>query len=154
MLVLLVASFSVNSGNELYAMLRGMNVVTLMVVVYFGAFGAFFTGLAYSLCTNRGFIRHRWIVLKWSLTICMMVAGTVLMAPKSVLMMELALKDGLQAQSMPVYLEAQHTLIAMFILQMTMLVLCTVISVYKPWEKSELANRYRHVRPLKGKRRI
>lgn len=150
LLALLVASFKVSNGAELYALLRGMNVVTLNVVVYLGAFGSFFTGLAYSLCTNRGFVRHRWIVLKWSLTICMMVAGTVLMAPKSILMMELALESGLQAQTMPIYLEARNTLVAMFILQITMLMICTVLSVYKPWEKEELANRYRHVRPLKS----
>lgn len=135
------------SGSELYGVLRSMNVVTLVVAVYLGAYGSFFTGLAYSICTNRGFVRHKWVILKWSMTILIMALGAVYMGPTKITMMDLVREYGLRAREMPEYRSALSTISWLYVLQFGLFLLCTVLSVYKPWEREELAQRYRYVRP-------
>ena len=148
LITLLLVSGSAETGSELYGILRSMNIITLIVVVYLGAYGSFFTGLAYSICTNRGFVRHKWVVLKWSMTIAMIFTGAFWMGPKKIIMMELVMEHGLGAMALEAYQEAETWLMLLFALQLAMFVVCTVLSVYKPWEREELAERYKHVRPV------
>jgi hypothetical protein len=43
-----------------------------------GAFGAFMTGLIYSIWTNWGFFRHPWIIVKWVMIILQTIFGIML----------------------------------------------------------------------------
>lgn len=148
LLSLTLTSRYAESGSELYGVLRSMNVITLVVAVYLGAYGSFFTGLAYSVCTNRGFIRHKWVILKWAMTIFIIAFGAFYIGPDKIIMMDLVHEHGLAAQSMPEYQQAQKELLYFHVVGLSMFLICTVLSVYKPWERQELAERYKYVRPV------
>lgn len=51
-------------------------------IVIPGAIGLLFTGLAYSIWTNWGFFKYRWITVKWILTVLMILFGTFVMGPR------------------------------------------------------------------------
>lgn len=135
--ILFYASTTAESGGELFGILRGSRFVSVYVVVYLGAFGSFFTGLAYSLCTNRGFFRHKWIIIKWVSTIYLMLCGTFFLGPWSTEMLEAAQSMGLGAIDDIVYIEARSKLLKLLTAHMSILIALTIISVYKPWEAKE-----------------
>lgn len=148
LLALTLVSRHAESGSELYGVFRSMSIVSLVVVVYLGGYGSFFTGLAYSICTNRGFVRHKWVILKWAMTIFIILSGALCAGPTRIKMMELVREHGLAAQSMAGYQDGQFVVGVFAVVQFIMFLICTVLSVYKPWEQQELAARYKHVRPI------
>lgn len=135
--MLFYASTTAESGGELFGILRGSRFISVYVVVYLGAFGSFFTGLAYSLCTNRGFFRHKWIIIKWASTVYLMICGTFLLSPWSTEMLETAQSLGLGAIEDPAYIEARSKLLWLLTVHMSVMIILTIISVYKPWEAKE-----------------
>lgn len=137
LMTLLYASEYAQSGGELYGMLRSFRFVSVVVVVWGGALGSFFTGVAYSLCTNRGFFRHKWIILKWVFTLYLILAGTQWLGPWSTFLFEKAGDIGLAALQDPEYIRVASLHWTMQIVDMSVFLAATVISVYKPWETSE-----------------
>lgn len=135
--LLFYGSSSAQSGEELFGIMRASRYISVYVVVYLGAFGSFFTGLAYSLCTNRGFFRHKWIIIKWASTIYLMLCGTFLLGPWSTQMLETAQALGLGAIEEPGYIAARAKLLKLLTVHMSIMVILTTISVYKPWEARE-----------------
>jgi putative copper export protein len=141
--ILLNASGYAQSDGELYGMLRSFQYVNVYVVVYGGALGSFFTGLAYSICTNRGFFRHKWIIIKWALTLYLMLTGTLLLGPWSTYLLETARKTGLAALADPEYARVASLHWTLQVAELGLFVAATVISVYKPWEIQETISRLR-----------
>lgn len=137
-ITLLFVSDTAESSGELTGLLRSSRFISVFVIVYFGALGSFFTGVAYSLCTSRGFFRHRWVILKWLITILCMIMGTYFLSPWNERMMELAHNFGLDAIDMEEYilLRARHIVIQLF--EMLLFITAIALSVFKPWEKKEL----------------
>jgi len=46
-----------------------------------GAIAITFTGVVYGFWTNWGFFKHRWLTVKWVLTIAMILMGTFVIGP-------------------------------------------------------------------------
>lgn len=136
-IVLYYTSSTAQSGGELFGILRGSRFVSVYVVVYLGAFGSFFTGLAYSLCTNRGFFRHKWIIIKWVTTVFLMCWGGFYLGPLSVEMLEIVQRLGVEAISEPGYQVLRRQLLTYLLIHKGLLIVLTIISVFKPWETSE-----------------
>ena len=136
-LVLHYTSFTAQSGGELFGILRGSRFVSVYVVVYLGALGSFFTGLAYSLCTNRGFFRHKWIIIKWVTTVFLIGWGGFYLGPLSVEMLEMAQNLGLEAISDSGYQVLHEQLLLSLLIHKGLLIILTIISVFKPWETKE-----------------
>lgn len=145
---LMLISRHAESGSELYGVFRSMNIVSLVVAAYLGGYGSFFTGLAYSICTNRGFVRHKWVILKWTITIYIILCGFLFMGPVKIEMMELVREHGLGVQNIERYQSSESLMLVLSILNFVLFLVCTILSVYKPWEQHELAERYKHVRPI------
>jgi uncharacterized membrane protein len=126
------------SGEELFGLLKAHNFLAFVVAGNIGACGTFFTGLAYSLCTNRGFFRHKWLVLKWAITLASILFGYFGFVPLNTELLEQALRLGVHAPGEPAYqvLAAKYELLA--VTQAVLLLLALVLSVYKPWEKTEV----------------
>lgn len=139
LIVLLYASGHAQSGEELFGILKSYRFVNVVVAVYMGAYGSLFTGLAYSLCTNRGFFRHKWIIIKWAMTIGMIIFGSVCLGEWSTSLLEMAHSLGAAALEHPEYLHLQSLHMKVLIGYMTLFVIATVLSVFKPWEMKELA---------------
>lgn len=135
--LLFYASTTAQTGDELFGMLRSSRYVAMYVVVYLGAFGSFFTGLAYSLCTNRGFFRHRWVIIKWASTVALIFFGTWYLGPWSVEMLELAQDLGLAALAAPDFLALRSGHLSFLIVNLAVFILLIAVSVFKPWETAE-----------------
>ena len=138
LILLLNAATDAGSSEELFGILKSYRFINVIVTVYMGAYGSFFTGLAYSLCTNRGFFRHKWIILKWVMTLGMILCGSFFLGPWSTQMLEMAVKTGLAALSDPAFQAVYNRHFLVLLVYMGLFVLATVLSVYKPWERAEL----------------
>jgi uncharacterized membrane protein len=124
----------VADGGVLYGINQSIHRVDMAVVVVPGAFGCLLTGLAYSLLTQWGFVRHGWIVLKWVVTVAAIVFGTVCLGPWETRMMEISGRLGLGALTDAAYLESEHLNLVWGALQVAILVAVIFISIFKPWK--------------------
>lgn len=138
LILLLRAAMDAGSADELFGILKSYRFINVIITVYMGAYGSFFTGLAYSLCTNRGFFRHKWIILKWAMTLGMIIHGTAYLGVWSTRMLEMAAAMGLAALADPEFQRIYTRHLYASWIYMGLLVAATVLSVYKPWEKEEI----------------
>jgi hypothetical protein len=81
-LVLCILVFIIvpESGDELYMRSRILQIIDDYFIIA-GAIGCFFTGLLYSILTNWGFFKHKWITLKWIIIILQTLVGTFILGP-------------------------------------------------------------------------
>lgn len=140
--ILLYAAQHSQSDAELFGVLKSYKYVNVIVTVYLGAYGSLFTGLAYSLCTNRGFIRHKWVIIKWVITLGMIYGGSAYLGRWSTAMLEMASDTGLAALANAEYLSFQSLLMKGSLICLVLYVLAIVLSVYKPWEQKEILDQY------------
>ena len=143
LILLLRAALDAGSSDELFGILKSYRFISVIITVYMGAYGSFFTGLAYSLCTNRGFFRHKWIILKWAMTLGMILYGSFVLGGWSTRMLEMAASTGLAALQNPEFQQLYTWHFCASIVYMALYVIATVLSVYKPWEKDELIRQQR-----------
>ena len=90
------------AGLELYGQDVAMKFVDDFVIIP-AAIGSLLTGLLYSLLTPWGFFRHRWVVVKWIITIAGILIGTFYLGPWLNALPSLSLAEGLSALSNPDY---------------------------------------------------
>lgn len=141
LLLLLYAAKSAGSSDELVGILRSYRFINVIVTVYMGAYASFFTGLAYSLCTNRGFFRHKWIIYKWVMTVGMIAAGMAFLSPWSTRMYEQALQHGILVLQHPEFTAIYEKHMIVLLVYLALFIVATILSVYKPWEREEIARR-------------
>lgn len=141
LLLLLYVARDAQSSAELFGILKSYRFVNVIVTVYMGAYGTLFTGLAYSLCTNRGFLRHKWIILKWAMTLGMIVFGSAYLGGWSTQMLETAAAEGLSALASSEFLAMYDRQLLALALYMLLFILAFFLSVYQPWEREELKRR-------------
>jgi hypothetical protein len=98
--------------------------------------GCFITGLLISGLTPWGFFKHRWVAVKWILTIFCIVFGIVVLGPTVNDQPQYSAKEGLLALNNPEYLSNYINSILGGIFQMLALIFMVTISVIKPWRKS------------------
>ena len=122
------------SHDEMIGMLRASVIIGQYVLVPAGAFGTFFTGLAYSLCTQRGFVRYRWITAKWIITTGMLLVGTVYLVPWAGQELDDVCRYGLSFFRQPdtATLHLRQELCCA--VSAVMLVLCVMLAVFRPGE--------------------
>ncbi|MDL2291085.1 hypothetical protein LJC09_03180 [Desulfovibrio sp. OttesenSCG-928-F20] len=136
--ILMHAAQYAQSDAELFGVLKSYKYLNVIITVYLGAYGTLFTGLAYSLCTNRGFIRHKWVIAKWVMTLGMIYGGAVYLGTWSTSLLEMSQTMGLAALENAEYLRA-HTLTSWGqIICLVLFLLSFLLSVYKPWEQEEI----------------
>lgn len=141
LLLLLFAAKDAETADEMFGILKSHKFITVIVTVYMGAYGTFFTGLIYSMCTNRGFFRHKWVVLKWIMTLGMIVYGMTCLGAWGTQMLEMAADAGLAALQDPEFLKVYNRQVTATIIYMVLFVVAFILSEYKPWEREELARR-------------
>jgi len=91
------------------------------------------SGLVFSLFTNWGFFKFRWIIIKW-LSVLLLAAIIIVFAVPSFNGMA-ALSDtfGVKSYNMVDYLKTEYDVYIYTILQLTILIFIVFISVIKPW---------------------
>lgn len=125
------------SGDELYMSILINRFVDNLLVIP-GAILTVITGIVYGAFTNWGFFKHRWIIVKWILSIFVIIIGTFYFNPKTNRCLEIAdqMRDGAFNNSELI----SNTEIGFYgtFGQVAILVFLVIISVFKPWKKKNI----------------
>jgi hypothetical protein len=126
------------------AHLHALDYAILLIeqgIIIPAATGAFLTGFLESWLTNWGFIRYRWVIVKWVVLIAAVLIGMLWLGPWASQMVLLTEVQGAGALDNPVYLQVRlmHTLL--FTVQTLALAALPFISVIKPWMNRPAARR-------------
>jgi hypothetical protein len=134
LLVLYFLKPGVTDGGVLYGINQAAHHVDRWVVVVLGAFGCLLTGLAYSLLTGWGFVKHGWVLFKWAVTLSAIVFGTLGLGPWERTMMTISGQLGMDAVTNVSYLYNQDMNFAWGCVQVAVLLATVFVSIFKPWK--------------------
>jgi hypothetical protein len=141
---LTTAMFFTNAtdGMQLYGIHIALKFIDDFIIIP-GAMGCLLTSLIYSLFTNWGWFKHRWITVKWIINVGGVIFGTFWLGPWLNSLPSIAKLEGLNALANQTYVHNQNMLYVWGTLQAATLVFAVFISVLKPWKKkkSEIATR-------------
>lgn len=127
----LTLNLNLSDFRQVYSVYKILGVISDNVVKV-GGLGTILLGLVYGFFTRWGFIKHRWLAVKWMLFIAQTFIGILVVDKLRVVNMAL-LESGQSATlSNPVFVNnhqiRQYVVLAQIALTLTAL----VISVYKP----------------------
>lgn len=124
------------SGDELYMMLDIILFIDWVFVIP-GALLSVIVGIIYGLFTNWGFFKHRWILIKWIISVVVIMVGTFYFSPNLEQALEIADQTRDSALTDPVVtFNIKRATISAF-LQGSALIFLVIISVFKPWKKKK-----------------
>jgi hypothetical protein len=115
--------------------LHGFNLACKFLddaVVIPGAVGCLASGFLICLLTNWGFFKHRWVVVKWILTVFCILFGTFQLGPTVNDQPLISQEEGLAALANPAYLDNYHASLAGGAVQVLLILFMFYLSVFKP----------------------
>ena len=135
-LVLIVKQFFVNPSNsgELYGIASTMDFIDIVIIIP-GAIGVLLSGLIYSVWTNWGWFKHRWIIVKWIICLYGVIFGTYPLGPWMSSLARLSEEKGLAALADPTYLHNRTMLYAFGTFQAATLVFAVFVTALKSWKQ-------------------
>ncbi len=97
-----------------------------------GALATIVVGVIYAICTNWGFIKIRWIAIKWILSWVIIITGSVFYLPFVEQMQEIIAMQGLAAMKTPAYTGIYQNFVILFISHMALVIIMILLSTIKP----------------------
>jgi len=81
-LALVIIFFSVypTTGDELYMKSRIIQIIDDFLIIP-GAMASLLIGIIYGIWTNWGFFKHKWLTVKWIMTVAQILFGTFVLGP-------------------------------------------------------------------------
>lgn len=128
----------VTDGGVLYGINQSLHHVDMGVVVYPGAFGCLITGLIFSAFSNWGFFKHKWIILKWILTIAAIWFGSTYLGPWERALVEISGKLGMDSLTSADYLHYEKMHVVFSAVQIFLLFVIIFISIFKPFKSKKI----------------
>lgn len=124
------------SGDELYMIIKIIRLIDDTLVIP-GAVMTVITALIYGINTNWGFFKHKWVTVKWIVSIIIIILGTFYFSPILDNALELtdAGRDSM-LNSPEIAKNIQTTFIG-GICQGSALIVLVIISVLKPWKSKK-----------------
>ena len=135
---MLLAPGSPGSGGELLGYNEACKFVDDFVIIP-GAVGCLVTGLLFSLLSPWGFFRHRWVAVKWVLTVLCVLFGTFYLGPRINGQPAITAVAGLEALQDPAYLSNLSGNIKGGAIQLVTITFMVAISVLRPWRAAKKA---------------
>ncbi len=135
-LILLGTCLAPADGGELRGMLLAAKFIDDFMIIP-GALGCLGTGLVYSIWTGWGFFRHRWITVKWSITVGGILFGTFFLGAWLNSLPPIAAQLGMDALNDPVFLRNRSRNLTWGSVQVASLVFALVVSALKPWSRTK-----------------
>lgn len=126
--ILLLKLCNTATESEFYNTVFLLKVVARDVILA-GGFATVLLGLVYSLFTKWGFVKYRWVLVKWILTVAVFRLTAPMYMNYFDKMQSMVMADGLQALATMPYFNWQFLLIGV---QLATILLMFVLSVYKP----------------------
>lgn len=121
-------------GQELYGIICTLKYIDDFIIIP-GAIGLLITGILYSLKTQWGWFRHRWITVKWIICVYGVVFGTYPLGPWLNETVPIAKVEGLNAFTNPVFLHNRTMLMVFGTFQAATIVFAVFASALKPWKR-------------------
>ena len=137
-LIALQLGLTPTNGGELHGMLLAAKFVDDFMIVP-AAIGCLMTGLIYSIWTNWGFFKHRWITVKWIINVGGILFGTFFLGVWLNSLPPIAAELGMDALNDPVFLHNQSQNLTWGSIQVSTIVFALVISALKPWGRKKAA---------------
>lgn len=127
---------SIDDNAGMFYMADFLEAVDMKILVP-GAMACLMTGVVYSAITPWGFFKHRWITVKWVLTILMIALGTFFMGP--LIKENVSIGYGLMTGSGQAIADDYWQNVAASekwgALQLCLLAFAIIISIFKPWKQ-------------------
>ncbi len=132
-------SKNITIGDELYMYDRIYLFIDMKILTPAAVF-TLITGLIFSVFTKWGFFKHGWLIYKWTITICIIVAGTFYLGPMTTEMLNISDVKRIAALEDPYYQSGLITGLWASIINTTLLIIAVAVSVYKPWKNIYKSN--------------
>jgi hypothetical protein len=120
------------NGDELYGKLHAMKLIDDFIIIP-GAMGNLLIGIVYGIWTKWGFFKHRWVTVKWILTVMQILFGTFFLGPWLNGCEAIANAKRELAFSDSVFQHHFNMNAVGGVIQAMLLIAMVVISVIKPW---------------------
>lgn len=124
------------SGDELYMTLKIILFIDWVLVIP-GALLTVVVGIIYGIFTNWGFFKHRWIIVKWIVSIVVILVGTFYYSPLLEQSLEIADRTREAALHKPIVISNMRQTFICASIQGISITILVVISVFKPWKKKK-----------------
>jgi hypothetical protein len=134
LLLMVLALDSAQSGGELHGYDLARQFVDDWLIIP-GAMGCLLTGLLISWLTPWGFFRHRWVAVKWVMTVVCILFGTFALEPTTNGQPLLSAMYGLEALADPEYISNRLWNIMGGTVQVVAIVFMVAVSTLKPWKR-------------------
>ncbi|MDZ4873906.1 MAG: hypothetical protein CLLPBCKN_003302 [Chroococcidiopsis cubana SAG 39.79] len=128
------------NGDELYAINSVLKLLDDFVIIPAAVLSLITGGL---LCwlTIWGFFKHYWVIVKWVMTVTLIVTGTIWLGPWTNAMTVIAQTERIQAWQNPLYVFDQKAVLIGAAIQTGCILAIVAISVIKPWGRRKIENR-------------
>jgi hypothetical protein len=123
-----------NDGMQLYGINQSINFIDIWVIIP-GNAGIILTGLLYSIYTNWGWFKHRWVTVKWVIALYGMVFGIIWLGPWAGSLEHISKVRGLGALKDERYTANLLMLYLWGTFQAATIIFAVFISAIKPWKK-------------------
>jgi len=117
--------------GDINGVLKAVRILDLFVIIP-SVIGLLITGILFSTLTNWGFIKHRWILIKYIINLLPIIFGGVVMAPPLIGMMEIANHYGQQSLVNPEFIHYKMMFLIPLILLLILALIALILSVFKP----------------------
>ncbi len=107
-------------------------------LIILGANGVFFTGLLYGIWTKWGFVKHRWILLKWIIVVVLILYGVFTLKPLVKCNIHIAETMKNSLSEYPLYFENLTKISIGGSIQLAFLLYLIYISVFKPFKTGKV----------------
>jgi len=140
MILLNFLSGNIISGDELFATNAAIKHIDDFIIIP-AALGSLLTGFLICLLTRWGFFRHRWVTVKWIVTITAILFGTFFLGPW--VNGFVAISDTLRIDALadPIYVSSKNLNQIFGIAQTVIILFLVFVSVIKPWRKKKAENK-------------
>jgi len=122
------------NGMQLYGINATMKFIDDFIIVP-GAVGCLLTGILYSVFTHWGWFKHRWITMKWLITVYGILFGTFYLGPRLDSLAPISKAEGLKALANPIYIDNMTMLKYWGTFQLLTIICAVFISIFKPWKR-------------------
>ncbi len=132
--ILVLRASGWSDGEHAHALDHAIVLIEQGIIIP-AATGALLTGFLESWLTTWGFVRYRWIIVKWFVLIAAILFGSLWLGPWASEMADITEEQGAGALANPQYLQVRLMHTFLFSIQTLALAALPFISVIKPWIK-------------------
>lgn len=125
-----------DSPEAMYYVAQVLHAIDMKILVP-GAIMCLLTGIVYGIWTKWGFFKHRWLIVKWILTIFMIALGTFYIGPMVTENVTIGAQLVQGTGDLAQYQSNLSNNAWAGGLQLTLLCFVVIISVIKPWKKKK-----------------